>query len=96
MEDEEIRVRVPQHNETLGIVQSMLGANRMKVFCQDDKIRICRIPGKMRKRRWIKEGDVVLVKPWEIQSDKNGDIVHVYTPTQALWLRKKGILKLEI
>lgn len=95
MEGEEIRVRMPRSGEVLGIVDSMLGANKLKVRCQDEKIRTCRIPGKLRKRIWMREGDVVLVKPWSVQTDSNGDVVWKYRPTEASWLRKRKILTLE-
>jgi translation initiation factor 1A len=94
-EGQEMRVRTPRGKEVLGIVESMLGANKLRVRCQDSKIRLCRIPGKMRKRIWMREGDVVLVEPWMIQGDKSGDIVYKYNPTQTGWLRRKGILKME-
>ncbi|HLG29339.1 MAG TPA: translation initiation factor eIF-1A [Candidatus Brocadiales bacterium] len=89
------RVRVPRGKEILGIIESMLGANKMRVRCQDNKIRICRIPGRLRKRIWMREGDTVLIEPWSIQGDKSADIVYKYNPTQASWLRRKGILKIE-
>ena len=72
-----------------------MGANKLKVRCQDDKIRLCRIPGRLRKRVWIKEGDIVLIQPWEIQGDKSADIVVKYRNNEAGWLRKKGFLTLE-
>lgn len=93
-EEGEARIRMPKRGEVLGVVEAMLGASRMRVRCQDDKIRTCRIPGRFRKRLWIKEGDVVLVKPWEIQSDQNGDIEWLYKHTQVNILRKKGILRI--
>ena len=92
---EEIRVRTPRSGEVLGLVDTMLGANKLRIRCQDDRIRICRIPGKMRKRIWIKEGDVVLVKPWSIQGDKSGDVIWKYNPTEASWLRRRKILTVE-
>ncbi|MFC2142781.1 translation initiation factor eIF-1A [Candidatus Aenigmatarchaeota archaeon] len=91
---EEIRVRVPKGKEVLGVIETMLGASRMRVRCQDDKIRTCRVPGRFRKRLWIRQGDYILVIPWEIQGDTNGDIVWKYRPNQADWLKRKGILKL--
>lgn len=91
----EIRVRMPRHGEVLGIIESMLGVNRLRVRCQDEKIRTCRIPGKLRKRVWMHGGDVVLVKPWSIQGDTAGDVVWKYNPTEASWLRRKNILTLE-
>ncbi|MBI2173192.1 MAG: translation initiation factor eIF-1A [Candidatus Aenigmarchaeota archaeon] len=92
MEQEEIRVRKPGRGEVMGRVETLMGSNKLKVVCQDNKIRLCRIPGKMRKRIWMREGDAVLVKIWEIQGDTHGDIVYKYNPTQAGWLRRKGIL----
>lgn len=92
--EEELKVRIPKDNETLGIVETMLGAGRMQVRCQDNKLRVCRIIGKLRKRMWINVNDVVLVRPWEVQSDERGDIIYRYTSTEVLYLKKKGILKL--
>jgi len=92
MEPEEIgKIRIPRNDEVLGIVESMLGANKLRVRCQDNVIRTCRIPGKMRKRIWMREGDVVLVKPWEFDKEK-GDVIWSYRHTQAAWLRKRNIL----
>lgn len=90
--EEITRVRMPKKGEILGIVESMLGASKMRVRCQDNRIRLCRILGKYRKRMWIKIDDAVLVRPWEVQENERGDIVWRYTLTQANWLRKKGVL----
>ncbi len=92
--EEIIRVRMPHSGEVLGVVEAMLGSNRLQVRCSDNKIRMCRIPGKLRKRVWIREGDAVVVEPWSIQGDKSGNIKWRYSPTEAGWLRRKGILKL--
>ena len=98
MENEEqqdfFRIRKPHHGEVLGLVEALMGANKLKVRCQDDKIRLCRIPGKMRKRMWIRGGEVVLVKPWDIQGDKSGDIIIKYKPAEVAWLRRKGFLRM--
>jgi len=87
------RIRLPKEGEVIGIVEMMLGGDKMKVICDDGKTRICRIPGKLRKRVWVGAGDMVLVQPWKVQSDERGDIIFRYTPTQANWLRRKGYLK---
>lgn len=94
MEEEVFRVRMPRGREIFGVIEALLGTNKLHVRCQDGKIRICRIPGKLRKRVWMKENDVVIVEPWTIQSDKKGDVVWRYSPTEAGWLRRKGILKI--
>ncbi|MHC1635890.1 MAG: translation initiation factor eIF-1A [Candidatus Methanospirareceae archaeon] len=93
-EEEVIRVRIPkrEEGEVLGIVEKMLGANRMIVDCMDGVKRMCRIPGRLKKREWISVGDVVIVVPWDFQDEK-ADIVHKYTRPQAIWLEKKGFLK---
>lgn len=90
-----VRVRTPREGQVLGIIESMLGSNKLRVRCQDDKIRICRIPGRLRKRMWMREGDVILVEIWQLQGDKFGDAIWKYTPTQVLWLKKRGILRIE-
>ena len=56
----------------------------------EEKIR------KMKKRIWIKEGDVVLVAPWDFQYDTRADIVWRYTRNEARWLQEKGYLKVDI
>ncbi len=89
-----VRVRMPRGNEILAVVEATLGANKLKVRCQDEKYRIGRIPGKMKKRIWMREGDVVLTEPWDIQGDKFCNVIWKYTPSQADWLRNKGILNL--
>ena len=86
------RVRTPKKNEIIGSVVSLLGSGRMLVACKDGKERVCRIPGRIRKRMWIKEGDIVLVQPWEISGDKRGDVVWRYSPIDVGWLKKKGYL----
>jgi translation initiation factor 1A len=90
----EFRVKTPRNEEVLGIIESMLGVNKLRVRCQDGKARLCRIPGKMRKKIWMKTGDIVIVKPWDIQGDTRGDIVWRYTMTEANFLRRKGVLNM--
>jgi len=88
------RVRLPrrQDRELFGYVESLLGSNRIKVRGIDGVNRIARIPGKMKKRIWIREGDVVIIVPWDFQNDK-ADVVWRYTGPQVDWLQRKGFLK---
>jgi len=88
------RVRVPrkQDREVFGYVESLLGSNRIKVRCLDGETRMARIPGKMKKRIWIREGDVVIVVPWSFQNEK-ADVIWRYTGPQVDWLQRKGFLK---
>lgn len=87
------RIRIPKQGEVLGLAVQMLGAGRIRVECEDGLTRICRIPGKLRKRVWIKLGDLVMVEPWKVQPEERADIIWRYTSTQANWLRKKGYVK---
>ncbi len=86
------RLRMPKEGEVFGIVEQMLGASKMRVRCKDDKVRICRIPGKIKRRIWIKEGDVVIIRPWMVQADEKGDIVWRYTKPQVDRLMNQGII----
>ena len=83
---------VPSANDILGVAIKLLGFDRVLVKCQDGKERLCRIRGKMKRRVWIREGDVVLVSPWDFQTDKRGDLIWRYTRAQAEMLRKKGYI----
>lgn len=92
--NEEIsRVKLPRGNQSLGVVDARLGASRMRVRCLDEKTRICRIPGRLKRKLWVREGDLVLVQPWEFEGDAKGDVVFKYRPSQVDWLKKKGYLK---
>ena len=65
----------------------------MRVRCYDNKTRICRIPGRLKKRLWVRDGDTVLVEPWEFGGNEKGDVIYVYTRNQVSWLKKRGIVK---
>jgi translation initiation factor 1A len=90
--DGPIRVRTPYEGEVLGTVIATVGGGRLQVECKDGKERLVRIPGKIRRNIWVRPGDTVLVKPWEIEGDKKADIVWRYNHLQADWLRRKGYL----
>jgi translation initiation factor 1A len=90
---EPIRVRTPRGKEILGTIQELLGASRFNVMCVDGKKRLCRIPGKFRKRINVRIGDIVLITPWDVEPDTKGDVGWIYTRTQAEWLRSRGFVK---
>lgn len=87
-----IRVRLPQGREVLGVVEQRVGGSRMIVRCFDGKSRNCRVPGRLRRKLWLREGDVIIVEPWEFDNDK-GDILFKYNPAQVEWLKRKGYLQ---
>ena len=90
---EVLRVKLPRGKEVLGILESRLGASRMLVKCLDGKARTCRIPGRLKRDLWLREGDVVIVEPWEFQPDNRGDVLFKYHPAAVEWLRNHGYLK---
>lgn len=88
-----VRVRLPRGNQTLGILEQRLGASRTRVRCVDGNTRVCRIPGRLKRFLWVREGDIVLVEPWEFNGDEKGDILFKYKRSQVNILRKKGYLQ---
>ncbi|MEK6864236.1 MAG: translation initiation factor eIF-1A [Nanoarchaeota archaeon] len=91
--DEISRVKLPRGTEVIGFLEARLGGSRMRVRCYDNKTRICRIPGRLKKRLWVRDGDTVLVEPWEFGGNEKGDVIYVYTRNQVSWLKKRGIVK---
>ena len=84
-------LRMPQASEGFAVVTGMLGANRVAVRCMDGTDRTARIPGRMQKRVWIREGDVVLVSPWDWQDEK-ADVEWRYDKQDADRLREEGYI----
>ncbi|MBS3159757.1 translation initiation factor eIF-1A [Candidatus Woesearchaeota archaeon] len=87
-----IRVRIPMGREILGILEQRLGSCRVRVRCMDGRSRICRVPGRLKKKLWVKEGDVLLIEPWEFEGDEKGDVIFKYTRNQVDLLKKKGLM----
>ena len=87
------KIKIPEANDILGVVKQMLGGDRLMVSCQDGHERLCRIRGKMKRRMWIRVGDIVLVSPWDFQSDDRGDVIWRYKRNQVDWLQRKGYMK---
>ena len=96
-ESSKIRVKMPNTkvNEMFAIAEQILGGRRVTVLCADGETRMARIPGKMRRRQWVREGDLIIVWPWDFQ-DSKADVKHRYTKTQAMYLSRKGVLPSEV
>ncbi len=89
----QFRIRLPREKEVFGMVIGLVGGSRTIVACKDGKERNCRIPGRLKNNIWVKDGDIVIVQPWEIEGDKKGDIIWRYTPLQAKLLTERGFIK---
>lgn len=92
-----IRLRLPKkHNkEMFAIADQLMGGSRINVVCDDGKARMARIPGKMKRRARVRAGDLIIIKPWDIQNEK-ADIVYRYNRTQASTLSRRKLLPEEI
>jgi len=90
------RIPIPSANDVLGVAVKLLGFDRIMVKCQDGQERLCRVRGKMKRRVWIRAGDIVLVSPWDFQSDTRGDIFGRYKKNQIDWLRNQGYLTMQV
>ncbi|HUR61196.1 MAG TPA: translation initiation factor eIF-1A [Candidatus Thermoplasmatota archaeon] len=84
------RYRMPdtRNREMFAIADQLMGASKIKAMCEDGKSRMARIPGKMKRRMWIKPGDLMIVKPWDFQDDK-ADVKYRYLRTQAVNLSRR-------
>jgi translation initiation factor 1A len=85
-------LKVPEGNELIGKVTRIAGATRFFVKCTDGKERVCTIPGRLRRKFWIKANDIVLVKPWVVQSDERGDIIWRYSMMDISKLKAMNVL----
>ena len=86
-----VRARMPRQGELLGVILQRYGGNRMEVKTTDGKSRNCRVPGKYKKKLWLRPGDFIIITVW-VDDDSKGDIIFKYNPTMVTQLRKKGFL----
>jgi len=88
------RAKLPKEGEVIGVIEQRLGGNKMMVNCLDGKQRNCRVPGRLRRRLWLRPNDIVIVQPWELDNTK-GDLLFKYPGNQIEWLKKNGYLETE-
>ncbi|XP_038059308.1 eukaryotic translation initiation factor 1A, Y-chromosomal-like [Patiria miniata] len=72
-------------------VMKMLGNGRLKALCLDGVERLCHIRGKLRKKVWINQGDIILLGLRDYQDDK-ADVILKYNPDEARNLKEFGEL----
>ncbi|HDO19294.1 MAG TPA: translation initiation factor eIF-1A [Thermoplasmatales archaeon] len=96
-QEEYIRTPLPRRDkgELFAIVDQLMGGSRIKVICEDGKVRLARIPGRIKRRQRIRAGDLVIVKPWDVQDEK-ADIIFRYTHIQATNLSRRNLLPKEL
>jgi len=98
--DDENALHVERADDQMyGLILKILGGMNMKVFCNDNKERICHIRGKMRRRVYMREGDIVIVslrdfstpeerKTGPSTGDEKGDILAKCDPKFYHLLKK--------
>ena len=88
---------LPGEGEVLCVVERVVGADHVLIRCLDNPelTRDGRIPGKLRRRVWIREGDIVIAAVWDFQP-KKADIVYRYSRDELRRLLAKGLLPKEI
>jgi translation initiation factor 1A len=72
-------------------VTKMLGNGRVDAQCFDGVKRLATIRGKLRKKVWINQGDIVLLSLREFQDEK-ADVIQRYNPDEARQLKSYGEL----
>ena len=90
-EEKIVRVKLPKGREVIGIIAQRVGGSRMLVSCMDGKTRNCKVPGGKRRGLWLREGDAIIVEPWEFDDDK-GSVLYKYTENQMRKLEEMGKL----
>ena len=96
------RPRIPNYrnDELLGVCTEIYGGGHMAIKAEDGKTYLGVIRGKIRKRMWIRLGDLVLIQPWYEMSTRKGKkpkahIIWRYTRTQSNWLKNHRYIKKE-
>lgn len=78
-------------HQMFAIADSMQGGSRLRVICEDGESRMARIKGKHKRRMWIREGDLLIVEPWDFQPEKC-DVIYRYIKTQSQQLSREGLI----
>ena len=91
-ESELKEMKLPEEGELLGRVIKLLGSDHVLVKCVDDKTRMGRIRGKLKRKIWIRDNDVVTIAPWDFRAEDRGDITWRYTLSQVDWLKQNEYL----
>jgi len=91
-ENEEKReLQFKEDGQEYAQVLRMLGNGRLEAACFDGTKRLCRIRGKLRKKVWVNQGDIVLLGLRDYQNDK-ADVILRYSADEARNLKAYGEL----
>ncbi len=92
VQEEVVRARLPGEGEMLAVVEQALGNAWMLVRCSDGSVRKGKVPGRYISRFFVRVGDIVIVKPWQVRKEMV-DIIYKYSKAEVNWLRENGYLR---
>ncbi|KAH7638499.1 eukaryotic translation initiation factor 1A [Dermatophagoides farinae] len=90
-EDEKRELVFKEDGQEYAQVMRMLGNGRLEAYCFDGVKRLCHIRGKLRKKVWINQGDIILIGLRDYQ-DTKADVILKYNPDEARNLKTYGEL----
>ena len=90
---QETRIYTPIEGQNLAVVIRILGGNHLECMVSESdgttNRRVIRIPGKIRRRVWVRVGDLVVIEGWHDLSEKDkGDLIYRYKPTEITRLAR--------
>ena len=83
-------IKLAEEGELYCRVIKLLGSDQVLVKWADDVTRRGRIRGKLKRRIWIRDNDIVIIAPWDFKADERGDIIWRFTLPQVDWLKDNG------
>lgn len=88
-----------ESDQMYGRVLRSLGNRRFRVFCNDNRERICRLCGSMRKSDWVEEGRIVILSIRQLgtstttetatKQEEVGDVLAIVDPRTYNKVRKE-------
>ena len=94
-ESELKEMQLPAEGELFGRVIKMMGGENLLVKCSDGVTRRGRIRGKLKRRVWIRDNDIVIIAPWEFGDKDRGDILWRYTLPQVDFLKANKHIEID-
>lgn len=94
-EEEKRELVYKEDGQEYAQVIRMLGNGRLEAQCIDGRKRLCNIRGKMRKKVWVAQGDIVLVGLRDYQDEK-ADVIMKYTADEARVLKQVRAISLMV
>ena len=86
---EDRELRFANESEEYAQITKILGDGRFQCKCSDGIERIAHVRGKMRKRVWLANGDIILVSLREFEPEKC-DVVEKYKDKELIKLKSNG------